>query len=592
MSDLLDQLERQVHTAQGRERLRALLALAAELWDKNPAAAVRRAKEAAALALTLQDGGAHAQALLELGRSLSRMGQYRAALDALDEAARGHEAAGDTVGLARSWMGTGTVRSSLGQLPGALEAHFTAQTLFESQGNEWYLCACLNNIGLVYHRLDDNPASLNYALRALRMATGVGNTTVRIAATNNVGNVCMALERHEEALSYQNEALHLARVHGSPYNEIVALTNLGSLQATLSQRDGALSSLRRAGELSETSDDLENQVEIYSSLGDTHRRFGDAASALDAYEQALTLVGRMGDFYLEASVQLRRGTTLLDGGQLDPAGDALHRALTLAERLHADAIASEAHKQLCALHETRQELTGALRHLREHLRLTVALNRAAAERQSAVRVIERDLERSRQVAAAQREWLEGLQLAQAGLEHHHILGPLRAELAGQALLDPRTGLPGRRVLLPALERAFEQARRGNQPLSLAVLSLDFGAEPVPAPAAARVLQDAGRQIQQLIRGGDLLTHLDGDDLALLLPGTDAEGAERLLERLRRALAARAWPDLPGLRLTLGTTVCADTARAQAEDMLDQARQQHSAGRATGRRSAAGDLSQP
>ncbi|GGR88577.1 tetratricopeptide repeat-containing diguanylate cyclase [Deinococcus sedimenti] len=591
MSHTPEQLERDLRRARGRARLRPLLALAAELWDKNPVEAVAYAQQAAQLARRVQDPAALARATLELGRGQLRLGQYAAARAALHDAVTLHEQLGDDLGLARSWMGLGTVRSNLGELPQALEAHFSAQILFERQGSDWYLSACLNNLGVAYQRLDDNVTAMNYALSALRLATGAGNTVVRIAATNNVGNVAMELHRYEDALSYQTEALHLARVHGSPYNEIVALTNLGNLHGRMEQFSAALPYLARADDLARAYSDLDNLVEVQAERGNIHRRSGELADALAAYAHALELVDRMGDFYLEAQLQLRRGQTLLALQDHEAARGALNRALTLAARVQADAISSETHEHLTALHEQTGDLRGALHHLREHLRLTVAVNRAAAERSSAVRVIEHETERSRQVAAAQRHLIEQLHQASAALTHPPgSAAALQGHLTRQANLDPLTGLVNDRFARQQLQAEFEQARAQHHPLAVATLDLEGRATADRAPmtrdtmdraTADRVRRDVSAALRAALRTQDVLASLDDGTFALLLPRTDLPGALHLCRRLQRTVTDTRWPDLPGTHLTLSVGLCTDTACAHPDDMLDRAQHLLYAAKAAG-----------
>ncbi|GGL06705.1 GGDEF domain-containing protein [Deinococcus radiotolerans] len=595
----VEQLERHLCGARGQTRLRVLLDLAAELWDKNPADAVRRARDAAALAGRLNDPGALARATLELGRGQSRLGHYDAARATLQRAITLHEAAGDELGLARSWMGLGTVRSNLGELPQALEAHFAAQTLFERRSNDWFLSACLNNLGVVYQRLEDHTAAMNYSLRALRLATGAGNTVVRISATNNVGNVAMDMDRHEEALSYQTEALHLARVHGSPYNEIVALTNLGILHSRLGQFPQAREHLSRAGELAQAASDLDNLVEVHAELGHMHHQSGQWPDALGAYARALELVNRMGDFYLQARLHLRRGETLLRLHDHAQAGDALRRALNLAGRISADRIASEAHQHLSDLHEQTGDLSGALRHLREHLRLTVAISRAAAERRSAVRLIEHETERSRQVAAAQRDLIEQLSLASGTLSGPDTpawtLDLLRSQqqLAQQANLDPLTGLFNRRFLEQRLNGEFECARRQHQPLAVAVLDLGPLRPDATAHAATDdVLREISGHLRRQVRQLDVLARLDDHRLALLLPQTSPDGALLLCSRLRASAGALRFPHLPHPQVTLSVGLCTDTACAHPDDMLERAQQLLYAARAAGDGQIAADFTAP
>ncbi len=127
----------------------------------------------------------------------------------------------------------------------------------------------------------------------------------------------------------------------------------------------------------------------------------------------------------------------------------------------------------------------------------------------------------------------------------------RAELVEQKELlahladhDALTGLPNRRVLSDALERAFARGLRGV-PSALLFIDVDdfkqvndvYGhqAGDVALTAVARLLE-AG------VRAGDVVARQGGDEFAILLEGIDLEGATAIAERLAVAVRAH-FPDL-------------------------------------------------
>ena len=61
--------------------------------------------------------------------------------------------------------------------------------------------------------------------------------------------------------------------------------------------------------------------------------------------------------------------------------------------------------------------------------------------------------------------------------------------------------------------------------------------------------------------------LGGEEFAVLMPGSDQAGAEAFAERVRRALAASAVPNLPDVRVGAGIT--ATTVPIALELMLDR-----------------------
>jgi diguanylate cyclase (GGDEF)-like protein len=108
----------------------------------------------------------------------------------------------------------------------------------------------------------------------------------------------------------------------------------------------------------------------------------------------------------------------------------------------------------------------------------------------------------------------------------------------QAVTDELTGLYNHRRFQEAMVDEAERARRFGQPMSLVMLDIDnfktindnFGHQQGDRVLAevARVLRDSSREIDAPARYG-------GEELAVVLPGTDLEGAFQLAERVREEI---------------------------------------------------------
>jgi diguanylate cyclase (GGDEF)-like protein len=111
----------------------------------------------------------------------------------------------------------------------------------------------------------------------------------------------------------------------------------------------------------------------------------------------------------------------------------------------------------------------------------------------------------------------------------------------QASTDGLTGLANHREFQDQLRREVERAQRFNLPLSLMLLDLDdfklindrFGH--LTGDSVLRVLSQI---LRGAIREIDCAARYGGEEFAIILPGTTAEGAARLGERVRMAIAER------------------------------------------------------
>jgi diguanylate cyclase (GGDEF)-like protein len=152
----------------------------------------------------------------------------------------------------------------------------------------------------------------------------------------------------------------------------------------------------------------------------------------------------------------------------------------------------------------------------------------------------------------------------------------RAEyaLALQALHDPLTGLPNRRLFADRFNQLVGDARRNGQSFALVLLDLDAFKAVNDAYGHQQgdvVLVEVAQRLASHIRTSDTIARVGGDEFALLLPKTDKLSASRLLAKLKEFLAE---PILLlggqlSVSVSVGLAVYPDDGTGQ-ESLLDQA----------------------
>lgn len=137
------------------------------------------------------------------------------------------------------------------------------------------------------------------------------------------------------------------------------------------------------------------------------------------------------------------------------------------------------------------------------------------------------------------------ELEQQVAERTAELSAARARLELLANEDPLTLLPNRRVFDEALNTAWSACARAGQPLSLALLDIDFFKaynDHYGHAAGDACLQQVANVLKRVVRRRtDLVARYGGEEFLLLLPQTDAAGAELFAERVRAAIEEAALP---------------------------------------------------
>ncbi len=152
------------------------------------------------------------------------------------------------------------------------------------------------------------------------------------------------------------------------------------------------------------------------------------------------------------------------------------------------------------------------------------------------RVLAAILDESRRVHEANHAYQRAIQRQTQDVDT--ALGRLK-NLELEATTDALTGLANRGAFDREIEREFSRAKRYGNQFSLIFADLDefkrindaYGHQ-----VGDSTLKEVGRLIRHLVREMDFTARYGGEELVIILPGTALDGAGRLAERLRRAVA--------------------------------------------------------
>lgn len=147
--------------------------------------------------------------------------------------------------------------------------------------------------------------------------------------------------------------------------------------------------------------------------------------------------------------------------------------------------------------------------------------------------------------------------AQAAVAVDNVI--LHQEAQRLSVTDALTGLGNYRYLSLALSREVERAARFGRPLAVLMLDLDRfkGVNDVHGHQRGdEVLVEVAARLRAVIREVDVVARYGGEEMVLVLPETDREGAELLADRVGEVMRQQPFggPEQDPVRVTVSTGI--------------------------------------
>lgn len=243
-------------------------------------------------ARTAQSAGAEAQALSDLSRTRSVIGDQQAALALAEAAERMARQVDDPSLLALMLYRRGLVLYRMGRLTEAQQLGEEALARSRALGDHHLMLPSLKLLGWVHALLGHVAASDEVKQQALALAREMGDRWEEAIMLNSLGENARMRGDYAVAIPLYERAMEIAREIRDRDNELIILNNLGGAQVGLGDYAAAEAGLRALlGHLENP--DWFVLPETYTFLARACLGQGRVAAALDAIYRALALATRM-----------------------------------------------------------------------------------------------------------------------------------------------------------------------------------------------------------------------------------------------------------------------------------------------------------
>jgi CHAT domain-containing protein/tetratricopeptide (TPR) repeat protein len=243
----------------------------------------------------------------DIGTTYFVLGEYKPALEHLEQALAVKRKLNDACSIAVSLTNTAVVYSAMGEKARALNL-LTEQTLplYPADGK----CSdkqalTQSNIGKIYYDLGEYALALKYHRDALRLQLASSNNP-NVASSNkqksdeaairaNIGVTHYGTRDYAKALSSFDEALTLYRNVHDREREAILLTNVGVVETAQGKYARALETFRKALWLRREVGDRNGEAITLNNIGETYSASGEGPKALEYFKQSLPLFRAAGD---------------------------------------------------------------------------------------------------------------------------------------------------------------------------------------------------------------------------------------------------------------------------------------------------------
>jgi tetratricopeptide (TPR) repeat protein len=268
-----------------------------------------------------------------LGNSYYILGDYRRAMDYLQQSLTIAQEIQDDLGQENALVNLGKLYQVLGDYSKAIDCHQHSLAIAQEIGDLSGKAQVLTNLGSVYASLGDYSKTIEYSQQSLEIARLINNHQGEGQALANIGNIDLYQGQYNRAIEYHQQSLVIAQEIGDRRGEGEALGNIGLAYQSLGGYDRAISCYKQQLQIAREIGYILSQGEALCNLGNTLIQVENYVEALDYFQKSLNIFRNIGSRPNEAEAMKSLAEVHQHLGHLDVAIEFSDRALAIATEL-------------------------------------------------------------------------------------------------------------------------------------------------------------------------------------------------------------------------------------------------------------------
>ncbi len=322
-------------------------------------------------------------------------GDYRKAIENINEGLRINREIKDEGGISACLSSLGIIYFNQGKYDKALEIFLEVIGYYDEEKFAYNKSLTISNIAGIYKYQEDYKNAIYYYRDALRLMKKSGSRKGLGISYNNMGLAFYSAEKYDSASFYMEEGLKIKREGGDKRSISYSLSNLSQLYEKLGKHDKASEYLSECISIQNEMGDKKGLANSKVALGDMiAAKEGNTDEVIKLFTDAYTTSKEIGDLYLTQLSSYRAAMAFYERKDFENAAEYMYQYTIHKDSLYSTEKAKSFAEMQTKFDTERKEKEIALlnqQNAKKELQLSVA-NNERLKKEKDIEILNKDKE--------------------------------------------------------------------------------------------------------------------------------------------------------------------------------------------------------